>query len=124
MPTRGKKESIKNLTVRELEKYLNHHSLCIKGNKKDKIKAITCDVLRKEQKNNASTAKIARHLETIHESDNESSDPELESDDDHDVIVQEIGSSSEEEDVVNEGQFTVTTRSGRRAGTWKHAMFH
>ena len=60
------------------------------------------------------------------ESDSDISDSELSAGEDHDdVVIHEIGSSTSDEEVfeLSETQYTVYTRSGRRAGSWKKSLF-
>ena len=101
-----------------------------KSKKGDKIKAVTCDVLRREQNSMESQRKIIHHLETVQNTDKESdsdiSDSELSAVEEHDdVVIHEIGSSASDEEVfeLSETQYTVYTRSGRRAGSWKKIPF-
>ncbi|CAB4041107.1 Transient receptor potential cation channel subfamily A member 1, partial [Paramuricea clavata] len=64
---------IDKLTVQELDKYINKHNLSKKGKQKDKLSAITADVLRK------SLARSTEHaLEQLH-IDQRSSDSDGES---------------------------------------------
>ena len=118
---------LSSLTILELDKYLDENALTKKGKKGDKIKAIVADVLRKS--NDVVNEIInGRTVEADYVSGDDS--------DDHDIVMNEVGSSSEESDLeldehdsehdkhVDENEsalpLVVTTRYGRHAGSWNH----
>ena len=120
---------LSNLTIPELDKYLDKNELTKKG---DKIRAIVADVLRKSS---GERIEEVRKTTTV-EDDRSDGDEDSSSDDsDGDVVIEEIGSDSEESndehevdehdhDVLNTDEeeetvpLVVTTRYGRHAGSW------
>ena len=80
------------------------------------------DVLRKADRNERSKQRIMDNINQTQ--DKESLTDESDEDTDtNDIVVNEIGTSSEEESASKE-DITCVTRSGRTAGTWRHAMYH
>ena len=109
---------IDKLTVHELDKYIDKHNLGKKGKKKDKLSAITADVLRK------SHARSTGHALEQLRIDQRSSDSDGESEQNH--VLEEFGSDSETGD-ESEGEqdqtddpvpLVVQTRYGRYPGNW------
>lgn len=105
---------INNLKVHELDKYLENYGLSKKGRKMDKVKAISCHVLRDTPTREDT---IQQHLENVEESDSEEV-----SSSDSDILIdlaldQEESSQDEAE---NEFEELVTTRSGRVVGSWRN----
>lgn len=121
---------LSSLTISELDKYLDKNELAKKGKKSDKIRAIVADVLRK-----SSDEMIDGIRETaIGEDDRNGGDDSGDDSSDGDIVIDEIGSDSEESDEheieeadmvvdnADENEATlplvVTTRYGRHAGSW------
>ncbi|XP_070570891.1 uncharacterized protein [Ptychodera flava] len=108
------------LILSELDKYLEYNKLSKKGTKSDKIKAISCDVLRKTEGKTA--------MEKIREAENSDSESET-SDSEDDVVLEEVGNKSDNDICTDtdanesggddDGKLIVTTRSGRVAGSWR-----
>ena len=102
-----------------MDKYIDENKLNKKGKKKFKLNAIIADILRKSHA-------IEEVLEQQHK-DQTSSD--IDSDSDHDLILEEFGSESETGDehesehldtvdTVDPVPLVVQTRYGRYAGNW------
>ena len=117
---------LSKLTIPELDKYITENKLNKKGKKKDKLDAITADVLRKHQ-----GRPIEDLLEPQHR-DQASS----ESDSDQDIVLEEFGSESDPESetedepeneqiqTVDPVPLVVQTRYGRYAGNWALSELH
>lgn len=122
---------LSSLTVQELDKYLDKNGLMKKGKKGDKIRAIVADVLRK----NSHQMIDEVNVDTATGEDDINGDEDSGNDSDDDIVVNEIGSESEESDYEHETDrlesvvdspgeieetlpLVVTTRYGRHAGSW------
>lgn len=55
--------SLKTMTISELNKYLQYHNLSMRGKKEDKVKAVTCDVIRRADRNEEQKKKVKEHFE-------------------------------------------------------------
>jgi hypothetical protein len=119
---------INGLLVLELDRYLDRHNLHKKCRKKDKVKAITADILRRQTNNilknvieESSQPDIPDELDE--ESDISDSDDDDDDDSDNDLVVfndfdDENDEGNEKQDSSKEKLF-VSTRSGRQAGSWR-----
>lgn len=117
---------LSKLTVQELDKYITENKLNKKEKKKDKLDAITADVLRKNQ---------GRSIEDVLEPQHRDQ-ASSESDSDQDIILEEFGSESEPESetedeseseqiqTVGPVPLVVQTRYGRYAGNWALSELH
>ena len=74
------------LKVQELNKYIIENNLNMKGNKQDKLNAITADVLRK---NHARTIEDVLEQHKIQDLESDHSDS------DQDIVLEKFGSESE-----------------------------
>ena len=81
------KGTLKQLVVKEIDKYLDAHGLRKYGNKADKIKTVTCHVLRE---NNISEIE-EKQTDSMPDTDSDDSD----SDSDDDYVFGTFGSDSE-----------------------------
>ena len=123
---------INKLLVVELNKYLEKYKLNLKCSKKDKIQAITLNVLK--QKSVERTKHVMKEVSSQLQdgddlvdrtvSDDElsyESDEDNSSDDDDDLVFKDFDEESEELSQLAHG-LVVTTRSGRSTGSWKLAF--
>ena len=101
---------INKLYSAELDKYLVKHQLNTKCRKSDKIKAITVHALR------AGASVIVQKKQNIYSNNRDSGSG---SDDELDVVYQDLDDSTDGEDVEEEAPLITTTRYGRSAGTWR-----
>jgi hypothetical protein len=128
---------INKLLVVELNKYLERYKLNLKCSKKDKIHAITVNVLRQESEETTKNVmqQVAPKIQDAGDiSDRTTSDDEIgesdseyeaENDDDSDLVFMDLDEQSQEqsEELLPESdRLIVTTRSGRIAGSWKLAF--
>ena len=81
------KGTLKQLVVKEIDKYFDAHGLRKYGNKADKIKTVTCHVLRE---NNISEIE-EKQTDSMPDTDSDDSD----SDSDDDYVFGTFGSDSE-----------------------------
>ena len=104
---------LNELTVSELNKYLNYHRLPKSGKKLDKIKRITSHTYQSNtgQVQSLVTARSICDQDT----DTTSNDSEGE-------IIEEFGSSDDTSDGELHPQLITTTRSERVAGAWKNVF--
>jgi hypothetical protein len=123
---------INKLLVVELNKYLEKYKLNLKCSKKDKIQAITLNVLKQEsvERTKHVMKEVSSQLQDGDDpvdrtvSDDElsyESDEDNSSDDDDDLVFKDFDEESEELSQLAHG-LVVTTRSGRSAGSWKLAF--
>ncbi|CAB4011421.1 Transient receptor potential cation channel subfamily A member 1 [Paramuricea clavata] len=117
---------LSKLTIPELDKYITENKLNKKGKKKDKLDAITADVLRKHQ---------GRPIEDVLEPQHRDQ-ASSESDSDQDIVLEEFGSESDPESetedepeneqiqTVDPVPLVVQTRYGRYAGNWALSELH
>ena len=112
---------INKLYSAEVDKYLVKHQLNTKCRKSDKIKAVTVHALR------AGAFVIVTKEQNIYgsnrvsdgESDSESTIERDDSDDELDVVYQDLDDSTDGEDVEEDAPLITTTKYGRSAGTWR-----
>lgn len=108
------------MNVQELDKYINENKLNKRGKIRDKLNAITADVLRKNH-----TRSIEDVLEQKHK-DQASSDNDRENESEQDLVLEEFRPESETESksesellqTVEPAPLVVQTRYGRYAGNW------
>ena len=112
---------LSTLKVFELNKYIDENKLSKKGHKKDKLGAITADVLRKSS--NGTIEDLLKQGQV----NQRGSEVESEVESDQDIILEEFGSESESDvESINCEQETTNdpipliaqTRFGRYAGNW------
>ena len=116
--------SLKSLKVAELNKYLESNGLTKTGKKEDKIKAITCHVIRAAHTNDISgQKKIEKYLEELADESN-SDVSQSDSSDNDEVIAMLSDDSTEEENEFDDFQAYTVTRSGRVVGSWKNAEMY
>ena len=101
---------LNKLTVSELDKYLNYHSLPKSGKKLDKIKHITCHTCR------SNTGQV-QSLVTAGPICDE--DTDATSDDSQEEIIEEFNTSDDASDGELHPQLKTITRSRRVAGSWR-----
>lgn len=118
---------LKNLKVIELDKYLESNGITKYGKKDDKIKTITCHVIRANANSTIGQEKIDKHLAVIADVRNSDTCTSQSDSSDDDEVVAMLSEDSTEElqefDDSTSGDFqTITvTRSGRVVGSWKNA---
>ena len=136
---------INKLLVVELNKYIEYHKLNMKCSKKDKIRAITVNVLKQEsmEKQKDTMRQVSGQVEyddylldnAVLSSDDSDYEHTWESeargsnnvvnnddesdDDDFDLVFKDL---DEESDNFSQSGLIVTTRSGRNARSWKLAF--
>ena len=113
---------IQQLTVPELEKYLTHFNLSLKGKKNNKMRRIICHAPNKQGEEINAYISTREHRD-MRIRDNEISDSEEESDSEDDLVVAHYSrvesseSETNEEELVPVVQFSRETRSGHSIGT-------
>lgn len=128
---------LKTLLVSELDKYLEKHKLGKTRRKYDKIRTISCHVMRHSDVNVEQDGTVEGVFMSDTDEDND--------DEDEDIIVAHIGSSGEsesEEEIDSDRELrdngenfdsyapneplpeyiVTSTRSGRRAGSWRNIL--
>ena len=136
---------INKLLVVELNKYIEYHKLNMKCSKKDKIRAITVNVLKQEsmEKQKDAMRQVSGQVEDDGDlldnavlssddsdyeytseseargSNNGGNNDDESDDDDCDLVFKDL---DEESDNFSQSGLIVTTRSGRNAGSWKLAF--
>ena len=100
------RDALKKLTVQELEKYLSHHQLSLKGLKNDKITRIMAHISLSTNGSNKHPQHKTISQNDLQEAETENGDEsDEESDDDsEDEIVTIVDSESEEEDPHEESE--------------------
>lgn len=124
---------INGLLVLELDKYLDRHNLHKKCSKKDKVRAVTADVLRKQASDNINRViKESSHrneeVPDVEDEENDitNSDDDVDDDSDNDLVFDDFDDENnekiEEQDSWFNDNLVVATRSGRQAGSWRLAF--
>ena len=101
------RDALKKLTVQELEKYLSHHQLSLKGLKNDKITCIIAHISLSTNGSNKHPQYKSISQNDLQEAETENgdeSDEESEDDDSEDEIVAIVDSESEDEDPHEESE--------------------
>ena len=112
---------LQKLLVKELNKYLIHHSLETSGKKSDKVKAIMCQILQREP----NVEPFQKEVETESNSEEEvfAIIQSQESSEEADSEIGRCHESDSESDCILM-PVTVRTRSGRCAGAFSGLRYH
>ena len=101
------RDTLKKLTVKELEKYLTFHKLSLKGMKIDKITRIIAHVNFSTNNMHSQYKSVSQNdqqQEETEKGDSEDDDEDSEDDDSEDEILAVFGSDSEDEDSHKESE--------------------
>ena len=107
---------IQQPTVPELEKYLTHFNLSLKGKNNDKMRQIICHASNKQGEEINAYISTRQHRD-MRIRDNEISDSEEESDSEDDLVIAHYSSAESSESETNEEELVPVVQLSRQTGS-------